>query len=371
MGAYWYRITLKPLQSLMFSSSQTHGRKDKEPVNFYTHSMLLPQQTTLLGVFRKYLLEHYGLLKSDWNYSTDEKVKIKEYIGEHPGDLFDEVGFNVGHINRLTPVYLIKRSEGEAAISYDPVALDYIKSQDGVRRSEYERFKGGCEQVYYQLKDYDAKKQPLAEGCWQARGTTDTVPESDLLYFETVIGNAVQLGKRTEGDQTFYKQKRVSLQRDVCYAFEIQLKEPLKKINSCLVEIGADRAKCEMRIEVLEHYLENMHEEAVRHSEQEICRIQLLSDAYLPLSTLKRSSYRVSKVINYGNLAGSSQDERKLKAKQQYELLRRGSILLAKYEQAIEITEELKKYKKARNIGFNQYEVRIISIQTTKGDGVQ
>lgn len=79
----WYRVTLRPLQSLLLGGYHTHGRVDVDPIRspvYFSKSLMLPQQTTVWGMFRKYLLDVYGLLKTDWNYSSEDRKRSSPYF---------------------------------------------------------------------------------------------------------------------------------------------------------------------------------------------------------------------------------------------------------------------------------------------------
>lgn len=352
----WYRVTLRPLQSLLLGGYHTHGRVDVDPIRspvYFSKSLMLPQQTTVWGMFRKYLLDVYGLLKTDWNYSSEDRKRHQTLIGTHFGNVFDDKEYDGGIILQMSPVFIAKGEE-----DLKPCPLDKKVSKDGkIFEHQYEKYIGAFDQPYYCLKRYRAKEGLSAHQVW-IDGKRQAVRAEDIFRWETSVGIHKRLQLETPNNMenhAFYKQKRILLNDDFSYAFYIQLKDNIHQNEMrSIIELGADQRKCELHIKKCDTPLTWLSPQT--QIEDEYWRIVLLSDTYLPASEIEQlSDFRVVQTVQFGTLQSSNRKSRR--AEIQYELLSRGSVLLASKEKGLKVIEAIQRYKKARKLGFNQFEI--------------
>jgi len=116
-------ITLTPATPFFFGSELTFSAddtRDKEKARFFAESYKLPQQTTLLGMIRKEILRAKGKLRihknGEWvdlpkrrgNKDSEEYKAVVALTGCKAFDIFDSSSSELGIINRLSEVFLVK-----------------------------------------------------------------------------------------------------------------------------------------------------------------------------------------------------------------------------------------------------------------------
>ena len=108
-----YLIQLKPLTPYFFGGENTFGYNVEKNESYIIHSMLLPQQTSILGMIRKKILDEESnashsqfKLKEDFKYPQEEWSIIDKRIGTDSFDL-KKTKQSFGHIKSISPVFII------------------------------------------------------------------------------------------------------------------------------------------------------------------------------------------------------------------------------------------------------------------------
>lgn len=344
MGEAHYRLELIPIQSMLFGGSQTHGRLgidnlENDEQHYYAETMQIPQQTTVAGVIRKYILQAAGLLKATWSYSRDERELIISKIGERTDNVFDGQPYNGGILRQITPVIM---SNGASDLL--PVPMDFDLG-------EYRFVSDGCGKPYLVLDEFSAKEGVKHEQSWKAEDGPP-IPYQKIFKYEEIIG--INTDKMKKG---YYRQKRLRLIKPYRYVVYVTLEEEQENFETSrpvIVEMGADRAKCEMTLSRCENMPAWFEYTAMEETTPgDLLRIVLLSDCWIPAHLLKECVFAVTEVVNFAMLAREEQNSPK--SSTQYELVRRGSVLIAEADAYRKITEFLLRKAKARAHGFQAF----------------
>lgn len=138
-----YLVKIRPLDLFSFSTDQKNEYPDdtfstgKE--TYFLRSRQLPPQTTILGMIRYILLDSEKLLKSDFNYNAQDRVKMSELIGKESFSFAVKTEVqSFGIIHSISPVFLINE-KGEYLVSnplnnkaksqgYDPIIMSENKT---------------------------------------------------------------------------------------------------------------------------------------------------------------------------------------------------------------------------------------------------
>ena len=95
-----YKVTLEPEDWFFFGGGSTFDNGTK--TSYIAHSMLLPQQTALLGMIRYQLLKQHNLLFGQGG--SPEMSEVKKLIGERSFIMKDNSQHAYGDILGISPV---------------------------------------------------------------------------------------------------------------------------------------------------------------------------------------------------------------------------------------------------------------------------
>lgn len=136
-----YQIKLTPVNAYFFGGEK-HAEKKGEPgkfeMDYYVRSELYPQQTTLLGTLRYYLLMKNGCLSPRKN---NKESQANDLIGKN--SFIYRKGETVqtfGKIHSISPLYFLKGDDKYIIAPFD------------------REFELVTEYGNYKMKGYDAKK---------------------------------------------------------------------------------------------------------------------------------------------------------------------------------------------------------------------
>ncbi|MDF2922154.1 MAG: hypothetical protein K0R57_1068 [Paenibacillaceae bacterium] len=349
-----YLVTFKPLTPYFFGGMHSFGYGER--VNYLVKSVRYPQQTTLLGVIRRILIEQaLPALRADRRYSEDEKKTINHLIGNNGFTFISEPAepASYGIIKSISPLWLVK--EGQEARLWVPKPLDYE----------------------YQIKElataHSMEKQNILlfdkfnpkEGCRSGWIT----PDKTMLLEDSLIGCTTQVGIRrlnsrknesgeNVADQDYYKQE-FCVMKDPSLAFAcwMHLSEPYAWNNQGVVPIGGERTPYSYHIHDSQastmdpdDYSWSEHKDLLSAASS-ISRIVLLSDTYLPSQDLhKYAQQSIVSLVPFRYLQSSDTGKNK-RTDKLFQLLQRGSVLYTK--DPTSLINKIKSYGVLHNIGFN------------------
>lgn len=368
-----YQIKLTPIDAYFFGGEK-HSINKKDPnkfeMDYYVQSELYPQQTTLLGVLRYYLLMKNNLLSPAKNNKTKE---ANELIGKNSFiyGFMDEEGKTVqdfGVINEISPLYFLKEGEKYIIAPFD---------KDFELKVLYDN---------YYLEGYDAKVgyNPTlinVKGNSTFKFFKDENNENDtefvFIKHETVGNKKGEKGKSE--DDGFYKQVMYKLNKGWSFAFdvkigiepktdEIQSKEDKSQSidfkkdialedDKQFLTVGAEQqlfafeiANCGDNISILELNLKPR----LKHA------IYCISDCFVSEEIWNYTLFSINENVSFRNLQSSNSSKnyssfsKGYKRGDRYNLLKRGSVLYFDNLDQMQKAKELFDNKNAQKVGFNK-----------------
>lgn len=281
-----YKVTLEPKDWFFFGGGSTFDNGTK--TSYIAHSILMPQQTALLGMVRYQLLKQNHLLFGHGGKPDDDQV-IK-LIGEKSFSMGDDNQKSFGGIFGLSPVFIEEYEEnGEKRVVRElfPVLLTNsynLSFKDNVRVFMTDREKALLVDDH---GSFDAKKydnyMKYGDKIHQTLSTYD--------IFETrmqigITKNTDYKPKEGEKEGNFFKQEMVRFRKNkdkntsFRYAFYVMLNS--LELKKDFVFLGAERSCFDMVVSEVKKdaslkqlYLES-HPSMSEHG-----RIELLSPTYV------------------------------------------------------------------------------------------
>lgn len=367
-----YLVKLIPLGKFFFGGDmtfQSDSLKGNEVTNYASyiiHSFKMPQQTSLLGMLRFLLLSNNDqLFDSKENHIKKGVVnEVMAWIGEKSFNVkSDHIEANFGKIDRLGPCFLYNQKECKAYFKegYDAdLDVDFSKS-----------ICANINQVKMEIPQIRMRKNksPNYSGKEQL-GTyyitpdgTDRKKEEDLFKKDSRIG----IDKDYEGkvkNAAFYKQISYRLERDFCFAFEVEAKADLTVYSGTFVKLGADDSNFLFKAELSDGQCGFLPHEA------DSLRVVLLSDSYLPLfvekekKTMEYVRYAITRVRPFRFLSSSNSIEardynvkyKSLRSFERYDLYESGSVFYFDNSTKMdEFCKALDSCKEFVQVGYNKY----------------
>lgn len=368
-----YRITLTPLTKFFFGGEKTFGTIGND--NYLIRSERFPQQTTLLGMLRKAILDRYGLIDYKKKGQITNKQHAVRLIGTqsfHINDSCKEQDFGI--IRRLSPVFLMK---GE--MRYFPAPLDCNFTLDEESGRAVFLNSGGEKESIPRLYGYDPKTGIDVQ--WIAENG-ETVSEEAI--FESSPQPGVwkdQSGAEDEGG--YYKQYFMYFKGDWKFAFYVEIEDSQipgelntgseDVLQSTQVTLGKERSQFKMHVQPMaddNRTLDDFFFSKDLKLQQSVGpwqKIILLSDAFVSNTVYQHTFFALTETVDfrfirtdvrntekYANLSREDAEAARKSAK--YNLLKRGSVLYVEPDRVSGIARELDK-KLFRQIGYNFYAV--------------
>lgn len=351
-----YKIKLTPVDTFFFGGEK-HDENGK--VSYFVESNLYPQQTTLLGLIRYYLL-----LKNPSIFKDNKIVKgsnVADFIGT---DSFDYANKNTdkniqsfGKIKSLSPLYF--HSNGKDYF-FGPLDFD-TEIDDHFILSKTDR-DGKAEKYKAKLKDTFISQQLIAKD-----GT------AKLLFGENgILSDAEQVGneKAHKGESTkenaFYKMNMKRMAKGWSFVVDVDIEDGAGVIDKehLFIPFGGEKCYFKMEIEEVEKYTPHLPSKYKRNLSTVVC----ISDCFLSdVSLLHSADFAITEAVSFRNLKSkasenvnysglSKNDPNQLSRSQRYNLLKRGSVLYFTDNQKMKIlTDALETESNSRAIGFNQF----------------
>lgn len=273
-----YLIKLTPLEPYTFGQEmgfQYGSEKGTGKQSYIMESGEIPDQTSLFGVTRYLILKGEKLLKADYGYSSEEKDKIKEAIGETSFS-FDQTAQSFGKLTGISPMFLM--NEKNEILVANPFhnqigrSKEKFPDENGFRPIQMTNriFSTSHGQIHLpRKKEYDVKQgygdgfYNLSTGQVFARVSKEKKKEEDRVrpaifthHFYTGIRKSVS---GSEMNDAFFKIDRVTIEPGYCFAYFAKVDSELpdrayvylgKKRNAFLAECTlGNNAPCDAKSE--------------------------------------------------------------------------------------------------------------------------
>jgi len=361
-----YLIKLKPTDDFFFGQENKYRRKFNggkttiEP-DYFQVSALFPQQTTLLGMLRYYLL----LINKQIPITDDEKAK--ELIGDKSFDL-NEMNPSFGNIKNISPVFIVKDDDFYFFNPKDLILKDndtyYLEAKDYPIKNN---LRSDAENLFF----FENYKEKNGLDKFLLKSENEFLP---LYYDKKNHPNGVFVKKEKVGikkgdngktlDKAFYKQVFYTLNTPYSFGFiaEFNDDDGFDKKNG-FVPMGAEKSIFEISFK---EYNNDFQSEISLNGTNKP-KIVLLSDAYLPdykinyfkmaISTTK--TFRFLKTeVKEGHKYYSSDPVKgnKIKRSQKLNLIERGSVFyFNNVNQMNDFAQKLDNETNFKTIGYNHY----------------
>ncbi len=213
-----YLVKLKPLEPYFLGGERNYNYLGVGPekYNYLIKSQTVPSQTTLLGALRFAILQAFGVLKSGFDYNTDEKKILNQLIGKKSyayGGNFD-----CGIIKRISPLFLMAGNQ-----KYIKTPFNHI-----VKESSYQPFAtelGAYSSLGDQIiiaQKFNAKTE-IADSYVNIEDKTIV----DNLFSEHLKTRIHKRHGNNDGE-SYFKKASIALNANYCFAFYAKIDDGLK-----------------------------------------------------------------------------------------------------------------------------------------------
>ena len=341
-----YQVKLTPTSSFFFGTEKHSGLAENEDTiaNYFVESNLYPQQTTILGALRYFLLQNASDLVFKNNRIQDRKL-ASDLIGPSSFGMNESLqGF--GEIEKIGPLYLLKDNE---SFRFGPYDHGSSMDADGTLLNDSK-------------KQYTAKYHAafIAEKLVNAKGESEKL--SDIIKDQVQVGN-----KKNSEEEGYYKQNLKFMIKDWAFAVELETENELKN-ETKFVTLGGEKSIFKIEFTPLDSsQVANGMPKFDRQQSYIFCQ----SDCYLETSPLQEfASWGITEAVSFRNLRATVKDTNKyaslnvkdankLKRTHRLNLLKRGSIIyFDKPENLKKAIELFQKQENAIKIGFNHITIQ-------------
>lgn len=387
-----YSITLTPTGKFFFGSDMTFPVKWNENIkdkdndekkkisllqnkkfnekfsSYIIKSNYLPQQTSLLGMLRFYLLSN------DSTYFDKSKMKIKanaaDLIGEHSFNLNKDDDYGI--IESISPCFLQVKIDEEEWQTLVPEGFDHGMTVDFSNNQETGTFNGRNIKIpkldNFNYKDGFQKGFITTDGK-QFFGYDEIFEEDARIGINRDLSHKADNLPQKVLDDAFYKQinycfknvkkdnEKITNKLKFRFVFTAILKKELDKniYSTDLVSLGADNSTFLLDIKKIETDTLNKSDDSLK--------VTLLSDARITEDAVGKAVFSISETLPFRNILtdintkdyGMFSDEKQRSPKTI--LYKRGSVFFFENKEDKKyFTAALENDIKFRIIGYNIYE---------------
>jgi len=292
-----YLMTLTPMGSYFFGGERTFsvGKEDKnELASYIVESNLFPQQTSLLGMLRFWLLRNSALFDIASNKIKNEATtqEIKDLIGENGFCAVNARDF--GKIKKVGFCFLQNELNGKWEIIL-PTPLDYLLEVDFSKPKE--AFYNGKTKKLPDIKIKGEKgdfkpytaKDGLIRRYISPNGKV-VYKESDIFKTDRRIGINRDIVTGTVEDNDFYKQVYYRLVEGFRFAFFAEFNDYALPADGQIVELGGDSSKFVLNYEKVNSDEITFKDDAITNVTTGISKVILLSDTLLDNETVNKTT---------------------------------------------------------------------------------
>ena len=331
-----YFIKLKPLNPFYFGSTKSFddnrvNENYKKP--YFLKGNLYPQQTAILGMLRKKILEDNGILVENLKRNNEQKNKEKEYIGKITNDLFESTFGKIENISSVQiyiedrmPYYYYEDNKEEKKAKF-------CKEKNFTNRN------GEKKLLKYNSKNFGEYFKRFENGNQKSK---------DEVFTEVTEFGIDKQKKEGEDNSLFKKQRYLFKEKNIYFGLYVVLKDT--DIKNGFVQLGDKYSIFYLEVEKKEKKLEI-------DENRDNNLILFTSDMYIEqddLSKLLESSEGM--ILKNNKFKFINDDNNKFyKNKKSQNLIKRGSILISNKE-ILDILKD-KKYENYKKVGFNDYKI--------------
>lgn len=342
-----YQIKFTPAENFFFGGEK-HSKNSEGDLetNYFVESNPYPQQTTLLGVTRYYLLLKNSEVFKD--NKIQDKTKAAKIIGESSFD-FGNVSGNYGKITSISPLYM---NNGIENYFFAPLDFGACMDKNYMLSKEIEGV----------VKNYTAKNQDkfIQQRLISSTGKVSNL--SDIITEVSQVGNE-KTANQTEKENAFYKQNMKRLAKDWSFVIDAEIAEGAN-ITDEIVFIPFGGEKCFFRMEIKENpaFVPTLPESYTRKCFAIIC----LSDCFLQnTALLDTCDFAVNKVVSFRNIQSktaittqynglSVHNNEQLQRSNRFNLLQRGSVLYFTNKEPFDtVRTAIESETRCKSIGYN------------------
>jgi CRISPR-associated protein Cmr3 len=347
-----YQIKLTPVDTYFFGGEKHIEKDGKLESNYFVESNLYPQQTTLLGLLRYYLLlKNTSVFANNRITSRADATKI---IGPSSFD-YNLPPDNFGKIISVGLLYFQHNSQNyffaPLDIAFEMENFQLIKEKNGKKT------------------DYNAKDHFLDICQYLVDNKGNKVKLSEIISDIPQVGNekAEKGASKEEKDNKFYKQnaKKMSPGWNFCFDAEIADGAGIPDKDDVLfVPFGGEKSFFKMEVIKQAPVSFSIPANFKRTKPYILC----LSDCFVSADILKQASLSVNRYVSFRNIQSkvektekysglSQKDDKQLTRSNRYNLLQRGSIIYFDNEQkrdGVKYLIESNNTKHCITIGFNK-----------------
>lgn len=331
-----YFIKLKPLNPFYFGSTKSFddnrvNENYKKP--YFLKGNLYPQQTAILGMLRKKILEDNSILVENVKRNNEQKNKEKEYIGKITNDLSEST---FGKIENISSVQIYIE---------DRPYYYYEDNKEGEERVKFSQNKnltnknGGKKLLEYSPKNFGEYFKRFENGNRKSK---------DEIFTEVTEFGIDKQKKEGEDNSLFKKQRYLFKEKNIYFGLYVVLKDT--DIKNGFVQLGDKYSIFYLEVEEKEKKLEI--DENKKNN-----LILFTSDMYIEQNDLsKLLELSEGMILKNNKFKFINDDNNKFyKNKKSQNLIKRGSILISNKE-ILDILKD-KKYENYKKVGFNDYEI--------------
>ncbi len=345
-----YQILLTPVEAYFFGGekhSKKAGSNSGFEMDFFVRSELYPQQTTLLGVLRYYLLMKYRYLNPQKIGKTNEANQL---IGESSFSYTNSARKQeFGKIKQISPLYFEKNDSyfHNESQKYLISPFDY-------------QFRLKKDYGEYMLDGYDAKKGYTSV----LMNITDNSvvdffqdgnksPDFVFIQVDSVGNKKGEKGKSE--DDGFYKQIMYKLNTNWSFSFEAEIDLKLEEDHKFL-SFGAEKQVFSFSIKKIDDFTDLK----LPLAKKDLPAIFSISDCFVWEELWNDVLFAVNESISFRNLQSSNSSQnyssfsKGYKLSKRYNLLKRGSILYFENKEKRNNAIALFSNTNSENIGFNR-----------------
>lgn len=199
-----YLVNITPLKAYMFGTDQKFiypGEKLTGKESYYIKSNEVPEQTTILGLLRFLILKQKGILRSDFQYTKEERARMAGCIGAGSFSFDAKKEQDFGCIQEISPVFLmdtignyyIKNPfNNKEETQYAPMELKEQKIETSfgkIRLPENEEYnaKKGIASGYYNLGNGKVYKKIFSSSVLPGNRKNNKISDDDCFFKQEMI----------------------------------------------------------------------------------------------------------------------------------------------------------------------------------------
>ena len=356
-----YLITLEPLDTYFFGQESKYRKKNgKIEPDYYQKSAYFPQQTTLLGMLRYYILLINGQIPI-----TDKKT-AEELIGENSFDAGKDNDFKT--IKCLSEVFIVKYNK-----FYYPNPKDLLLKDKKIKKLEADKgldVKTNASKKFYYFPEYK-EKEGLSGFLYHSiddflplNYDKDENPAGVFIEVEKIGITKAKTGQTL--NKAFYKQVALKLNKGIRFGFVATIDHlNMEKVQkNPFVFMGAEKNAFKIEFHDFNEDLRTK----IEFPDNNKPKIVLLSDAYLPefdtndfnfaIMDTKTFRFLQTQVRENNNKYYSSDPVKgnNIKRSGKFNLIKSGSVFYFENEaQMNTFSKKLEQVTNFKKIGYNQH----------------